>query len=524
MIMTPARIKRYQEGGDVMPYVSGVRRDDRSMDPIMQQMLFGLGGQGGFIPGAMRAAERTFFDEQGRPIVVPQEIAGFSPDQISAMNLARGSVGSQQPYLDEAQSAYQRGVGALGQGNEAQLEAQRQAMASLQGGAAEEGLQRQAGLTSALGGIDQARDLSQGAYDQFGRDLSAQQGYQSGAVDQYGNALGKSTEMLRGTTGAYDQSMTDQFFDPYEERVVQQTIQDAVKGATQQDIGQVARDIGSAGESAFGSRARLGAAERAEALGRGLAKEVGGIRSAGFQRAQQAGMGEFARQQQAQRTAASGMAGLAGQQFGAQQGYGGLMGQQAQQRLAAGTGLGQSMFGFGQAGQAARTGAGQAALGTAGQLAQGYGALGGVQGQIGQNMFGAQQGYGGFLQGLGQQRQGATAADVNMLSGMGGMQQQMRQQQLDAQRAGLLQAQQAPLNQYNALMPFMAMAGQQTGPSTVQTSYAPPPSPLQAGLGVGLGALGALGNYFNQGGQQPTNTTYGQQPTNTMYRLPQPQG
>jgi hypothetical protein len=36
----------------------------------------------------------------------------------------------------------------------------------------------------------------------------------------------------------------------------------------------------------------------------------------------------------------------------------------------------------------------------------------------------------------------------------------LRQQQLDAQRAGLLQAQQAPLAQYNALMPFMQMVPQ----------------------------------------------------------------
>ena len=103
--------------------------------------------------------------------------------------------------------------------------------------------------------------------------------------------------------------MTQDFYDPYEDRVVQQTIQDAMKGAAQADIAQRARDIQTGGESAFGSRARLTAAERAEALGRGLAKEVGGLRSAGFQRAQQAAMGEFARQRDAERAAASGLAG-----------------------------------------------------------------------------------------------------------------------------------------------------------------------------------------------------------------------
>ena len=67
------------------------------------------------------------------------------------------------------------------------------------------------------------------------------------------------------------------------------------------------------GESAFGSRARLSAEERAEALGRGLAKEIGGLRSAGFQRAQQTAISEDERQKQAARAAASGLAGLSGQ-------------------------------------------------------------------------------------------------------------------------------------------------------------------------------------------------------------------
>ena len=97
-----------------------------------------------------------------------------------------------------------------------------------------------------------------------------------------------------------------------------------------------------------------------------------------------------------------------------------------------------------------------------------------------------------------------------MLSGFGAQQQQLRQAQLDAQRAGLLQAQQAPLQQYQSLLPFMSLAGQQTGPSTVSTQFAPPPSPLQAGIGVGLSGLGALGTFFNPtryGYQQPRVAT-----------------
>ena len=69
MIMSPQQLKRYAEGGAADPYVAAIQKDETSMDPMVQQMLYGLDGQGGFIPGAMRAAERTYFDEQGRPIV-----------------------------------------------------------------------------------------------------------------------------------------------------------------------------------------------------------------------------------------------------------------------------------------------------------------------------------------------------------------------------------------------------------------------------------------------------------------------
>ena len=114
---------------------------------------------------------------------------------------------------------------------------------------------------------------------------------------------------------------------------------------------------------------------------------------------------------------------------------------------------------------------------------------------------GAQQAYGGFLQGLGGQMAQAGQQDVQALMGIGGMQQQLRQQQLDAQRAGLLQAQQAPLAQYQATLPFMQFAAGQTGPSQVQTEFTPPPSPLQAGLAAGLGAFQTFGNYGSQGRQ-----------------------
>ena len=721
-ILTPGqlqRIRKFEEGGATgdQPYVANVTRSDSMMDPITQQLLYGTDGQGGFIPGAFRAAERTFFDEEGRPLVIPQEIAGLSPDQIQAQQLARGAVGVQQPFINEAISRGQQGIDALQSGIGGQALASRQALGQMQEGSRFALDQRDRAMTDAMGGTQQGRaraveaegrlrgDLSditgmaqdstgqyidqlgqqaaqgrratedfgmdlakvrqqgQKSYDEFGRDitdsvgmgmigkedlsrglsrseelasaaaasqrgrldlaetgmkggisqldrdLTRQLGAESAATGEFGGQLGEARTQLQNTVedGFSVGDKTSEYFDPYEDRVVQQSIRDASEGLAKQDMAQYARDISSGGESAFGSRARLSAEERAEAMGRGLAKEVGGIRSAGFQRAQQTAIGEDERAKQAQRTASSGLASLAGQelqgerglidragqasqqqygaaqnlagmqqqraaselasstnlantlgqgaqqrfgagqqvagqvqqaagqklaagqgygnliqqtaqsqlgaqqqqnqqmgqqaqqQYGAQQGLGSLMSGAAQQRYGAGTGLGQTLAGYGQQDAAARTAAGQQGMNVAGSLANQYGQIGQQQFGAGQALAGAQTGYGGFLSGLGGQAQQAAQQDVASLQGIGGQAQQQRQRELDAQRAGLLQAQQAPLAQYQALMPFVNMSP--TGQTNVQTQYTPPPSAIQAGLGTGLAALGAIGNFNNPNNQ-----------------------
>jgi hypothetical protein len=555
------------EDGSQEPYMSSSQTQTTTADPALQQLMYGLDGQGGFIPGAMQAAQKAFFDEQGNPIINPQEIAGMSQDQLDAQKMARGLTGVQDRYLSEAEQAYKTGIGQLQQGQDAARRYGLQGLEATQAGVAEEKRLREAGLSGLLGSLEEGRGLARGATqdlygrlgetegirrgatDEFGRRLGEAEGIQRGATGQFGQEardiargqvgatgqfggrLGESEQMLRGTTGGYDQDLTKQFYDPYEDRVVDQTIDDAMKGAAQAEVAQRFGDLRSGGESAFGSRARLGAGERQEALGRGLAKEIAGIRSRGFTEAQRAGTSEFARQKQAERTAASGLAGMAGQRLGSQQQLGSTLrgisgdvlgaqrglasglgtlgsqrfgsqqqlasglGQTAGQRYGAGTGLGQTLVGYGQAGQQAQAGAGQAALGSAGQLAGAYGQMGGLEGQMGQQQFQAQQGLGGFMQGLGGQAQQAGMAGVGMLNQMGGQQQQYQQSLLDAQRANAMQAQMAPLSQYQAMLPFIQAAPQ--GQQTTQQQYTPRPSPLQAGIGVGLSTLGGLGSFMN---------------------------
>ena len=385
------------------PFAASVTQQQVGLDPLTEQLLFGIGGQGGFIPGAMRAAEKVFYDDQGNPVVIDEQVAGFSPDQLQAMQMQRQALGIQNPFLQGAGQAFGAGTQAL-----------------------EEGLQR--GRTAAIGALQATR----------------------GGVGSLQTGLGESADILRGTLGGYDPSMTRQFYDPFEDRVVQQTIEDIMEQGARSDIGARASDIARGGESAFGSRARLGASERQEALGRGLAEALGGIRSRGFQQAQQTGLGEFARQKAAERAASSGLASLAGQGFGGSQALAGAL-----------SGLGQT------------------------------------EQDIGQQRFSGQFGLGTSLQGLGAQAAGASASDIAALYGMGSQQQQQAQQMLDAQRRNLQQRQMTPLLQYQALAPFVSMAP--AGQFQTTTQFAPPPSPMQAGLGVGLSAFGALGQLYGGG-------------------------
>jgi len=402
-ITPPAPVTPPPAPREDMPFVPSVRQVATGLDPLTEQLLFGIGGEGGFIPGAMRAAERTFFNPDGTPRVIEEQVAGFSPDQLRAQELARQGVGIQDRFISGAEGAFGRGLEAL------------------------------------QGGFGRTRDL-------------ARQGLEAtrGGVGALQRGLGESADILRGTIGGYDQGMTNRFYNPFEDRVVQQTIDDIMEAGAKQDIAARAGDIGRGGESAFGSRARLGASERQEALGRGLAEALGGIRARGFSEAQQTGLGEFARQRAAERAAASGLAGLTGQGFGGQQALAGAL-----------TGLG------------------------------------GIESQLAQRQQAAQFGLGSALQGLGAQAQGASATDVAQLYGMGTQQQALTQAQLDAQRRNQMQAQQAPLAQFQALAPFVSMAP--AGQFQTVTDFAPPPSPLQAGLGVGLSTFGALGNLY--GGQ-----------------------
>jgi hypothetical protein len=324
-----------------------------------------------------------------RPRDIPiEQTAGLTPLQIQARQQA-GRLGEYQPYVTEAGRLFGR---------------------------------QERALDEAFGYLPGARDAVTGGL----------------------GALQRAEQTAMGTTGMYDPSMAQNFFNPYEDQVVQQTLEDIGRQSAQADIGLRDRAV-SAG--AFGgSRGRITQEELARQTGRGAAEAVSGIRSAGFGQAQQQAQQAFEQQRGAQQGLATMQAGIGGQQA--------------------------------QLGQA---------LGGLGQLSAG---LGGQFGQIG-----------GGLAGLGQQTQQQLGTQVNMLNQLGQQGQATQQAALSRQFAGANQLAQEPLQrlltgqQLLAGSPMGGISGG-TGTSAYQRGVYQQPTALGQAVGAagtiatGLGSLG----------------------------------
>ena len=87
-------------------------------------------------------------------------------------------------------------------------------------------------------------------------------------------------QMMQQGAGYFTPGGIQQFYNPYEQDVVQQTMRDMREQNLQQGIADRSRAISS---GAFGgSRGRLMEQERERSFGRGMMEGVGGIRSQGF--------------------------------------------------------------------------------------------------------------------------------------------------------------------------------------------------------------------------------------------------
>ena len=517
------------------PILTGQIASETITDPLVRALYFGTEGTPGFF-NQLQQAGANLIDTD----VPLQQTAGLDPLETLARQRAVAGLGQFQPFFDRQQSLIEEGI----------AESRRaEALQDPYFRTAEE--QYGLGLADALSGIDASRNIMTGAVDRFGNRLSDVEGRAEtaagrfgqdlaaietgaardvgvfgdtlggigrgsiGAVDEFGNRLFESEDLLRGTLGAYDPSMTEQFYNPYEDRVVQQTIDDIMEAGEKQDIAARAQAISAGGESAFGSRARLGAEERREALGRGLAEALGNIRSKGFSEAQQTGLGEFARQRQAERAAAQGLGGFAGSRLGAEQQLGStlrglsadqlaaqqglsnrfttgaqsrlaadqgvidLLGRTGQQQLAAQQGLAGNLQQLGQSSAAARAGLAGGLLGIGGQRGAGASALGA---QL--------AGYGGQLAGVGTTLDALGRGQRSELMGLGATSRGIQETGFGRQFAQQMGQQMRPLQTIQtigSLLPGYKQAGSQ-----IDSTYGMAPDPSAQGLGAAFSAYAAL--------------------------------
>jgi hypothetical protein len=316
-----------------------------------------------------------------RPRDIPiEQTAGLTPLQIQARQQA-GRLGEYQPYLTEAGRLFGR---------------------------------QERGLDEAFGYLPGAREAVTGGL----------------------GALARAEETAMGTTGMYDPSMAQSFFNPYEDQVVQQTLQDIGRQSAQADIGL--RDQAVSAGAFGGSRGRITQEELARQTGRGAAEAVSGIRSAGFGQAQNQAQQAFEAQRGAQQGLASMQAGLGGQQA--------------------------------QIGQA---------LGGLGQLSAG------LSGQFGS--------IGGGLAGLGQQSQQQLGAQVGMLNQLGQQGQATQQAALSRQFAGAQQLAGEPMQRLLQGQQLLAgmPAGQISG-GTQGQSYQPQSYQQPSGFSQAVGTAGQI--------------------------------
>ena len=98
--------------------------------------------------------------------------------------------------------------------------------------------------------------------------------------------LGQFQPFIQQAAGFFGPQGARDFYNPYEDAVVQQTISDLTERADIRGVGDRARAVKA---GAFGgSRGRLMESERERALGRGLAERIGALRSRGFEGARRA--------------------------------------------------------------------------------------------------------------------------------------------------------------------------------------------------------------------------------------------
>lgn len=429
----------------------------------------------------------------GQYLTPDYEVAGMSPDQLAALQMGRQGIGAYQPFMTAAGSDVTAGGKTLGEA----ADVLRGADTRGQFAGAQAAMNQAAVPLQQMGGAAQLATQGVGLIGQGAQGLTAAQQmanqYAQANMGQSMGTLQQGIGALQGAGQMYNPQMAQQFMNPYQQQVIDESIRQINR---QGDISRQGLQAQATRAGAFGG-SREGV-QRAE-LDRALAEQknaaiVGGL-SQGYQQAGQQAQQAFEQQQGRQLAQAQGY-----------QGIGGVYGQQALQQAQLGqgaAGLQGSLAGqqaglaglYGNiAGQQANIYGQQSQLGQS--LGQGIGNLAGQQFGIGSQIasglgsLGTQQANIGMQQAaLGQQAQALGQQDVNMLYNLGSSQQKQLQSELDASRQNTLQQNMQPYQQLGFLSDIYKGA-----PSTqmgVTTQAAPSPSPFQQAAGLGIAGLSA---------------------------------
>jgi hypothetical protein len=386
------------------------------------------------------------------PVLPPAyQVAGLTPLQQQAAQMAQAGIGMYAPYVQQAANLGQKGAegvetfgfGGIQEGF----------------GATREGQEM---LAQAAARANQNRNVPF-AYQQRAAD------YLQGASGMGRDVLGTGRQDIQSALGEYSPAGRVQaFMNPYEDEVVQRTLQDIRREG---DIREQAQQAQAASAGAFGgSRQAVAEQELTRNVLDQQAKAAGQLRQAGFGQASQQAQQAFEAARQRQ---------MAGAQLGGQLGM-----QAAGLEQSVGQQLGQLGLGYGgleQQNIAQMMGM----AGQSGQFGQQLGQLAGAGGQLGKTL----SGMGLEQAGLGRLVQDMYGQDVKTLEAFGARDQALQQAIVDAQRMNNMQLYQAPYQQYSFLSDiYKGVPGSQ---QSVTVSQGQDPSPFQQIAGLGIAGLSA---------------------------------
>ncbi len=383
------------------PVLVGQKSEEYDVDPLVRQLYFGDADTPGFINQLQQATRAAI--QAGVPL---EETAGLGGLEQTALLGAQEGIGSFQPYLQSYADAITEGV------------------------AAERG----------------AAEMADPFFTEAQRQLGAGLG---GLLGSFGLQGPSARDLQRASLFGFDPRSAGAFFNPFEEQVVQQTISDVLKRGEMDEIAQRAENIARGGESAFGSRAKLTAAERQSALARGLGEALAGIRAGGFESALDKAIRESEFSRRALQDAAAFESGLGTAEFGARGDVSRDLLNLGLQKTGLSRDIGRQLAAYG---------------------AQ-VGALGREQQELGQRERAELMSLGGIQRGLRQDE----------------LSRRFAQQRAQIDRPlGVLAATQQMLPQYK------------TGYTISVSDYAAPKDPVAGGLAAGIGAYTQFANPYQQ--------------------------